>query len=363
MKIWDPGSGYDSAAPPEIVLFDNVASVDAAIEARIGLGVLAQPDFINRGAGYISSQADVAISGDGFADVIPADNILTINNVSKVPDVGAQILIDGVFDDENPTQLKEYSAAIVTDLGDDGTNQGTNLVEVQVTPALTLEDDINNGDTVTIVENLSKARLTNHDFLDIGTGNFDDTNYPQIYAGGNFFTASPNNEVREFDGGRVFYVSTDQDGNFRGGDLFAVNQATGVITISAEFFDLQGLDELSLGGIRLGGSGTVIREFSTDPNFTQDSDNIVPTQRAVASFLAQRLSVGGENLETNTLISGRIRLGGPANTIDVIAEPFIDVPRQATLQGTDPRTGAPTHVSGTMITQSLLLRTFDDSMQ
>jgi len=363
MKIWDPGSGYDSAAPPEIVLFDNVASVDAAIQARINSGVLAQPDFINRGAGYVSSQADVVISGDGFADVIPADNILTINNVTKIPDVGAQILIDGVFDDENPTQLKEYSAAIVTNLGDDGTNQGTNLVEIQVTPALTLENDINNGDTVTIIENISKARLTNHDFLDIGTGNFDNTNYPQIYGSGNFFTASPDNEVREFDGGRVFYVSTDQDGNFRGGDLFAVNQATGVITISAEFFDLQGLDELSLGGIRLGGSGTVVREFSTDPNFTQDSDNIVPTQRAVASFLAQRLSVGGENLETNTLISGRLRLGGPANTLDVIAEPFIDVPRQASLQGSDPRTGTPTHVSGTMITQSLLLRTFDDSMQ
>jgi len=363
MKIWDPGSGYDSSALPAIVLFDNVASVDAAIEARIGTGVLAQPDFINRGSGFVSSQANVIISGDGFADVIPADNILTINNVSTVPGVGAQILIDGVFDDENPTQLKEYSAAIVTDLGDDGTNQGTNLVEVQVTPALTLEDDVSNGDTVTIVENLSTARLTNHDFLDIGTGNFDNTNYPQIYAGGNFFTASPDNEVREFDGGRVFYVSTDQDGNFRGGDLFAVEQATGVITISAEFFDLQGLDELSLGGIRLGGSGTVVREFSTDPNFTQDSDNIVPTQRAVASFLAQRLSVGGENLETNTLISGRIRLGGSVNSIDAIAEPFIDIPRQTFVQGTDPRTGTSTHASGTIITQSLFLRSFDDSMQ
>jgi len=363
MKIWDPGSGYDSAAPPAIVLFDNVATVEAAIEPRLGSGVLAQPDFINRGAGYVSSQADVLITGDGFADVIPADNILTINNVSNVPDIGSQVLISGVFDNENPTQLKEFSAARVTNLGDDGTNQGTSLVEIQVSPALTLENDISNGDTVTIIENLSKIRLTNHDFLDIGTGNFELTNYPEIYAGGNFFTATPSNEVREFAGGRVFYVSTDQDGNFRGGDLFAVNQATGIITISAEFFDLQGLDELSLGGIRLGGSGTVVREFSTDPNFTQDSDNIVPTQRAVASFLAQRLSVGGENLETNTLISGRIRLGGPANTIDVIAEPFIDIPRQATLQGTDPRTGAPTHISGTMITQSLLLRSFDDSMQ
>lgn len=363
MKIWDPGSGYDKAALPQITLVDNVNSVDASIEPRLGSGVLAQPDFVNRGTGYVSSQADVVITGDGFADVIPADNVITVTGVSTVPGIGAQILIQDVFSTDNPNQLKEFSAASVTDLGDDGTNQDTRLVEIQVNPAVTLEDDILTGDTVTIVENLSTIRLTNHDFLDIGTGNFDATGYPQIYAGGNFFTASPDNEVREFDGGKVFYVSTDQDGNFRGGDLFGVNQATGVLTISAEFFDLQGLDELSLGGIRLGGSGTVIREFSTDPNFTQDSDNIVPTQRAVASFLAQRLSVGGENLETNVLISGRIRLGGPANTINVLGDPFIDVPRQAVIQGTDPRTAEPTHVSGSMVTQSLLLRTFDDTMQ
>ena len=67
--------------------------------------------------------------------------------------------------------------------------------------------------------------------------------------------------------GRVYYVSTDQDGNFRTGELFSVQQATGIVTISAEFFDLDGLSELALGGVRLGGSGTVVNEFSTDPTF------------------------------------------------------------------------------------------------
>ena len=85
----------------------------------------------------------------------------------------------------------------------------------------------------------------------------------------------------------MYYVSTDQDGNFRTGELFSVQQATGVVTISAEFFDLDGLSELALGGVRLGGSGTVVNEFSTDPTFAADSNNVIPTQRAIATFLAR----------------------------------------------------------------------------
>ena len=57
-----------------------------------------------------------------------------------------------------------------------------------------------------------------------------------------------------------------QDGNFRVGELFEVEQATGTISINASFFELDGLEELRLGGVVLGGTGAVIREFSTDPN-------------------------------------------------------------------------------------------------
>ena len=52
---------------------------------------------------------------------------------------------------------------------------------------------------------------------------------------------NPENEVYELDGGKVFYTSTDQDGNFRAGELFSVQQSTGIVTISAEYFDLDGL--------------------------------------------------------------------------------------------------------------------------
>ena len=151
------------------------------------------------------------------------------------------------------------------------------------------EFDLVHGTSVTINENFSQCRITGHDFLDIGTGNFLETNYPDIYAGGNYFKSAPENEVYETAGGRIFYVSTDQDGNFRAGELFSVQQATGIVTISAEFFDLDGLSQLSLGGVRLGGSGAVVNEFSTDGTFSADSNNIIPTQKAVATFLADRL--------------------------------------------------------------------------
>ena len=43
----------------------------------------------------------------------------------------------------------------------------------------------------------SQCRVTGHDFLDIGTGNFEQTNYPELYSGGAYFTASPENEITE----------------------------------------------------------------------------------------------------------------------------------------------------------------------
>ena len=162
----------------------------------------------------------------------------------------------------------------------------------------------------------------------------------------------------EQNGGRVFYTSTDQSGNFRAGELFAVEQATGIVTISAQFFDLDGLSELALGGVRLGGSGAVIKEFSTDPFFSEDSNNVIPTQRAIATFLANRLSVGGSDLETNQIIAGRIRIGGANNVITTTIDTEITVPSMTTFEG------ASAAISGSLIQQMMLLRQpFDLGMQ
>ena len=52
-----------------------------------------------------------------------------------------------------------------------------------------------------------------------------------------------------------------QDGNFRVGNLFNVEQATGVATLNAEAFNIAGLQELTLGEVTLGGNSASISDF------------------------------------------------------------------------------------------------------
>ena len=295
------------------------------------------------------------ITGDGFADIIPEGSFVTLKGVSVLPGPGAQFRFASIGDPEteDPDDKLIFTVSTIDDLGDDGTNGGTRLVKFRITPSLEIEYGLETGTTVEIRENYSQCRITGHDFLDIGTGNFEDTNYPQIYASGNFFTASPENEVRELNGGRVFYASTDQDGNFRAGELFSVEQATGIVTISAEFFELDGLSELALGGVRLGGSGTVVREFSTDINFTEDSNNVVPTQRAIATFFNNRLSQGGSEIATNNLQAGVVLVGTETNRIDIAGDGVLELPRRMNFEGNEPETMG---ISGSMLAYDFFFR-------
>ena len=373
IRVFDPGSGYDVANPPELTIVDPNVTSEVSTESRIANRVVAQPDFVNRGAGYRSSTSTITISGDGFADIVPVGNKLTISGVTTIPGPGVQIKITGIEDPDalEPGTLAVFSGVTVKDLGDDGLGNETKLVEFQISPRLDVEFVVNHGVDVTLQERYSQCRISGHDFLDIGTGNFESTNYPAVYAGGAFFTAAPENEVFESNGGRVYYVSTDQDGNFRTGELFSVQQATGIVTISAEFFDLDGLSELALGGVRLGGSGAVVNEFSTDVTFSADSNNVIPTQRAIGAFLQNRLSVGGSALEVNKLQAGRVLIGGtPENELNMSSGKYLEIPANVLFDGnftSDDGAGNittnQTEVSGTIVSQMLMLKPFDETMQ
>jgi hypothetical protein len=362
LKIWDPGSGYSDSNLPQFTVTDNQFVTEAEFDARIGSGVLAQPSFINRGAGYRSSSSTITIEGDGFADIIPQGNDIVISGVSSVPGPGVQVRITGIEDvnTADPDDLQLFTGISVVDRGDDGSGNGTRKIAVTVIPRIENTDNLAHGTTATLRTQYSQCRISGHDFLDIGTGDFFETNYPELYSGGAYFVSAPENEVLEADGGRVFYTSTDQNGNFRTGELFAVEQATGIVTISAEFFDLDGLSELALGGVRLGGSGAVVREFSTDPTFSEDSNNVVPTQRAIATFLADRLSVGGENLEANNIIAGVVSFGTTDNIIN--SGGYLYFPTDVTFDGQD-ALGNPTNVQGTIISQMIYFRDYNDTIQ
>lgn len=132
----------------------------------------------------------------------------------------------------------------------------------------------------------SQVRLTGHDFLSIGTGGKDTTNYPGVPTQ----DAAQGREVTENYPGRVYYVSTDQDGNFRVGSYFRVDQATGRATLDASAFDLAGLTSLRLGsiGAQLGES---INEFSSDGSLTGNSNAAVPTEQAVKTYVDTKTDV------------------------------------------------------------------------
>ena len=126
----------------------------------------------------------------------------------------------------------------------------------------------------------SQARLTGHDFLQVGTGGTVTTNWPDVPEQ----DPVQSQEINESYPGRVFYVSTDHEGNFRVGRYFRVNQATGSATLNANAFDLSGLTNLQLGSIGAQ-LGAAINEFSTDGTLSQNSNEKCPTQAAVKTYV------------------------------------------------------------------------------
>ena len=105
--------------------------------------------------------------------------------------------------------------------------------------------------------------------------------------------------------GRVFFVTSDQDGNFRVGTYFKVDQATGAATLNASAFNLSGLTELRLGAIG-GQIGATINEFSTDVLLSGNSDLAVPTERAVKTYIDTQNTQQDVQLKNNTyFLSGR----------------------------------------------------------
>ena len=293
-EIWvhEPGSNYTSA-PTMTIVDPNNTGADATYVARIGDGVLAQPNYSNRGANYTASSTTV--TGDGYADNYQVGAFIDFKDLTDVPRGGANLQIAGIDD-------VYYRIVNVRDL----TGVGPYSAQIQVSPDVgTLESPDHNAVT-TIRRRYSQVRLTGHDFLDIGTGNQTNTNYPGLPT----TDPIPANETVDSNGGRVFYTSTDQDGNFRVGGLFNVEQSTGTATLNADAFNLAGLNELSLGELALGGGGATITEFSTDPFFTADSDTVIPTQRAIKAYISSQIGGGGSSLNVNTLTAGVIFIAG-----------------------------------------------------
>ena len=318
VRITDPGSGY-GATTPTIAITDPNNIDDVLFTIRMNDGVLGQPTFVNRGSSFITATAEVdADESNGSANFLQDGQFVAVRQLSATPVNGSNIVFDSL-----PNQVFK----LVNTVSLVGTIDGDKTAFLQVSPPMEIEDAVGDQDPVTMRIRFSQVRLTGHDFLDVGTGNTADTNYPGTPVNNPVQT----NETVDSAGGRVFFTSTDQDGNFKVGDLFSIEQATGVATLNAEAFNIAGLQELSLGEVTLGGNSASVTEFSTDPFFTANSDNVVPTQRAIKAYIEAQIGGGGASLIVNSVTAGDIFVNG--TQITTVSGSLINIKANVNFQG------------------------------
>ena len=196
--------------------------------------------------------------------------------------------------------------------------------------ATTLRAGLPAGSTGQITVKISTCRVTGHDFLDIGTGGYNTTNYPSAIFGNPTQGPTQDNEVVEEQKGRVFYVSTDQDGVFRVGRFFTVDQGTGTVTFAASIA-LSNLDGI---GFK---RGVTVAEFSTDATMTNNAADTVPVQSAIRGYIDKRLGldhsgntvpvpnlIGSGYLPLNGALAMKANLNAGSYKIQNLAAPAID---------------------------------------
>ena len=318
VRLTEPGQGYTSA--PTITITDPNNINDAQFTVRLSDGAMANPTFVARGSGFITASAEVdANQSNGSADFFQTGSFIAVKRLTERPVAGSNVEFASL-----PGQYFKL-VNVLTFLG---SNDGSYTAFLQISPDMSETDAPPDGDAVELRIRYSQVRLTGHDFLDIGTGNFTETNYP----GTPTQTPIQANETVSSNGGRVFFTSTDHDGNFRVGDLFTIEQSTGVATLNAEAFNIAGLQELTLGEVTLGGNSASISEFSTDPFFTANSDSVIPTQRAIKSYIESQIGGGGASLNVNSVTAGDIFIG--TNEITTLASEVINIKANITFSGT-----------------------------
>ena len=323
VRITEPGSTYSSA--PTITVTDPNNVDDVVITARLGDGALGTPTIVAPGIGFATATAEInAAASNGNADFLQNGSFIAVRRLTERPVPGSNVTF---------ASLPDQYFKLVNTISFLGTNDGSYTTFLQVSPSMSIGDAPVNGDAIDMRIRFSQVRLTGHDFLDIGTGGFVTTNYPGTP------TVDPDQTKESFDadGGRVFFTATDQDGNFRVGDLFSIEQSTGVATLNAEAFNIAGLQELTLGEVTLGGNSASVSEFSTDPFFTANSDSVVPTQRAIKAYIEAQIGGGGATLNVNSITAGDIFISN--NVITTASGELINI--TANMNFTGSITGLP----------------------
>lgn len=207
-----------------------------------------------------------------------------------------------------------------------------------------------------ITVNISLCRVTGHDLTQVGTGGFNTSNYPNILFGAPALSTAESytnaetaekSQIWERDKGRVFYSISDENGFFRVGKFFEVDQGTGTIKFAAQI-NISGLDGL---GFR---DGETINKFTGDSSMSPIDNSTVPTSFSVNEFLDRRLGfdrnmiiktgkigdgflpqknpiltqtldVNGNTTHTLNMTFGRVvQMNNPASDLDAANKQYVD---------------------------------------
>lgn len=137
--------------------------------------------------------------------------------------------------------------------------------------------------------------LISHNFAYIGAGAEDQNDIASVVQA---------NEVVELNDGQIYYESTDQVGNFRIGDIFYVNQETGVVS-----FDAQAINFTASGSIVLEGptSTTIIDATKVQTGNIKIYDNNIDSLSGPVNILAFS---GTTTLNTDVTVTGNLDITG-----------------------------------------------------
>lgn len=292
-SIGDTVTGQSSGATALVTNLQSSAG-KVYVKYTSGSAAFTAGETINDGHGNTLVIATGGVTGQQGV-------LLVMNNLTELPLPGASVQIDG---DSYAYVVQSTSGTYVDE---------TSLIFV--TLAQEKPDPSPDGTLVTIRYKYSQTRLTGHDFLNIGTGGVTTTNYPNTPL----IPPAQGNEVEEVFPGRVYYVSTDQDGNFRVGEYFRIDQGTGRATLNASAFDLSGLTSLRLGSIGAQ-LGETINEFSSDVTLGGNSNEAVPTEYAVKGYVDTNTVAKAGSTMTGALILS----GAPSTNLQAATKLYVD---------------------------------------
>jgi hypothetical protein len=263
-------------------------------------------------------QADQWFYVSGFTQAVNGNTLLNgFVKVNTTSAVSTQISVSYPYDPDTSlvTVFTDATISIATTSASSST--GGISKPFNLKNAYTLSAGYSANVSAQVTTRISTCRATGHDFCDIGTGGYSTTNIPYSIYGEPAQSRQVSHETLDEGVGRCFYVSTNQDGIFKVGRFFSVDQGTGVVTLSSS----TALTNVEAFGFS--GGGAVVNEFSTDSTMTDNSSNKVPVESSVRGYIDKRLGLdhGGSRIPFSSKIgpgflplNGALDMTGNINT-------------------------------------------------